>query len=52
MKHFWSGIGILLVLLILGSVLTISFTAIHTPLSQALKKAADFAYDGQMEDAL
>lgn len=52
MKHFWSGIGILLVLLILGSVLTISFTAIHTPLSQALKKAADFAYDGQIEDAL
>ena len=52
MKHLWSGIGILLVLLILGSALTISFTAIHTPLSQALEKAANFAHDGQMDEAL
>ena len=52
MKHLWSGIGILLVLVILGSILTVSFTAIHTPLSQTLEQAADFAYKGNMDAAL
>ena len=46
MKRLWIGIGVLLVLLAAGIVLTSVFSAVHTPLAQTLSRAAFSAQAG------
>lgn len=51
MRRLWVGVVSLLVLLIIGSVLTTVFSAIHSPLSETLEQAAVWAESGDLTKA-
>lgn len=51
-RRFWLGIGILVLFLVMGVVISLGMDAIHEPAEQALEQAAEKALDGQMEEAV
>ena len=51
MKRLWLGVGILLLFLALGILLTFSFSRIHAPLAQTLEDASRLALSGNWETA-
>lgn len=51
MKRLWIGVVVLLILLVAGIVLTVSFSAMHTPLADTLSQAANHAYNGELTAA-
>ena len=51
-KHFYLGIGILILLLALGIGTTAVMRSIHEPVERNLEKAADLALSGNLEQAL
>ena len=52
MRRFWFGVGLLLALLLIGFWTQAGMDAIHTPISEALDRAAQAAQDGDWESAL
>ena len=51
MKRIWLGIGFLVVFLLAGWLLTLSFHRIHAPLATVLEEASKEALAGNWEDA-
>ena len=51
MKRLWLGAGLLLLFLLLGILLTFSFSRIHRPMADTLGSAAKQALEGQWEAA-
>ena len=51
-KRFWLGIGILVLFLVMGVVISLGMDAIHGPAEQQLAQAAEKALNGQMEEAV
>ena len=52
MKRMWIGIAFLLVVLTVGSILTIAFGKLHEPLADTLQQAADAALQENWQKAL
>ncbi len=52
MKRLWLGVSLLLLFLVAGIAITISFHRIHAPMAQSLENAAQQALSGQWEEAL
>ena len=52
MKRMWIGIVFLLVVLTIGSILTIAFGKLHEPLADTLQQAADAALEADWPKAL
>ncbi len=50
-KHFWLGIGILVLFFVLGLGTTWAMDAMHIPAEQELAQAARLALDGNMAEA-
>ena len=51
MKRTWLGAGLLLIFLLLGCIVTLSFHRIYTPTAQTLEAASQKALAGQWENA-
>ena len=51
MKRTWLGLGLLLIFLVAGCLVTFSFHRIYTPTAQILEEASQKALDGQWENA-
>lgn len=51
MKRLWLGVGILVLFLLAGILLTFSFCRIHAPLAQTLENASQMALSGNWESA-
>ena len=51
MKRIWLGIGLLLVFLLVGCLLTFSFHRIHAPMAKILEDASQQALEGHWESA-
>lgn len=51
-KRFWLGIGILILFLVMGVVISLGMDWIHGPAEQQLAQAAEKALNGQMEEAV
>ena len=52
MRRSWMGLGLLLVLLVLGAVISHRMTALHLPLSSRLEQAAVFVSGEDWERAV
>lgn len=48
-KHFWTGAGILAVLLILSVCITLAMKNAHAPGAEAFRQASELALDGELE---